>query len=95
MIRSVYQRNGRLPIITQVPDSGSTSPASGPATGFPMTLMVAPGVICSTESFQAALEAPIPVNNAAGHRVGLIFQLHFFFEDLFPNRLGKPLVEWF
>jgi hypothetical protein len=71
------------------------SPAAGPATGFPMTLTVAPGVIYSSESFQAGIEALIPANKAGNRRTGIIFQVHFFFDDLFPNSLGKPLVEWF
>jgi hypothetical protein len=72
-----------------------SSPAFGPATGNPTRVMMAPGVIYSAQSFQAGLEALIPLNRATGHGVGAVFQLHFFFDDLFPNSLGKPLVNWF
>ncbi len=83
---------GRLiPIV----ETDWSSAASGPAPGVPMTLTVAPGVIYLGNTFQAGLEALIPANNAAGHRVGLLFQVHMFFDDLFPNSLGKPVLEWF
>jgi hypothetical protein len=67
------------------------SPAAGPASGNPATLTIAPGVIYLGETFQVGLEALIPANKAAGQNVGLIAQVHFFFDDLFPNSLGKPL----
>ena len=37
------------------------------------------------------LEALIPLNRAAGSNVGAIAQLHLYFDDLFPNSIGKPL----
>ena len=72
-----------------------SSPAAGPAPGNPMTLQVGAGAIYLGETFQAGLEALIPANAAAGKRVGVIFQVHYFFDDLFPNSLGKPVSEWF
>jgi hypothetical protein len=72
-----------------------SSPAFGPAAGNPTQVMMAPGIIYSAQAFQAGLEALIPLNRATGHGVGAVFQLHFFFDDLFPNSLGKPLVNWF
>jgi hypothetical protein len=35
------------------------------------------------------------LNRQIGHNVGVIAQVHFFFDDLFPNTLGKPISEWF
>jgi hypothetical protein len=72
-----------------------SSPAFGPAVANPMKLLVAPGAIYLGETFQVGLEALIPANKAAGERVGVILQVHFFFDDLFPNSLGKPISEWF
>jgi len=72
-----------------------SSPAAGPAAGNPMTLTVAAGAIYLGETFQVGLEALIPANKAAGQRVGVILQVHYFFDDLFPNSLGKPISEWF
>jgi hypothetical protein len=72
-----------------------SSPAFGPAGGNPSQLMIAPGVIMMSDDYQMGLEALIPANNATGHGIGAIFQVHYFFDDLFPNSLGKPLVDWF
>jgi hypothetical protein len=71
------------------------SPAASPAGGNPMTLTVAPGAIYLGDTFQVGFEALIPANKAAGQRVGFLLQVHFFFDDLFPNSLGKPISEWF
>ena len=67
-------------------------PAAGPAGGFPSTWTISPGVIYQADTFQFGVEALIPANKAAGNNVGVIAQLHFFFDDLFPNSLGKPLL---
>ncbi len=68
------------------------SPAEAPANGLPSTLTIAPGVIWLGDTYQVGVEALIPANRAAGPHVGAIAQLHFFFDDLFPNSLGKPLL---
>ncbi len=61
----------------------------------PLQLVYAPGLVYSGDSFQFAVEALIPGNKNSGSNVGVIAQLHFFFDDLFPNSLGKPVVDWF
>jgi hypothetical protein len=33
----------------------------------------------------------IPVNRQSGGNVGVIAQLHFFLDDIFPNSLGRPI----
>lgn len=71
------------------------SPAAGPAPGNPMTLTVGAGAIWLGETYQVGLEALIPANKAAGQNVGVLLQVHWFFDDLFPNSLGKPVSEWF
>jgi hypothetical protein len=45
------------------------------------------------DTWQIALEALLPVNAASGNGVGAIAELHFFFDDIFPNSLGKPLFQ--
>jgi hypothetical protein len=54
---------------------------------------IQPGVIYLADTWQIALEALIPINGASGHDVGAIAELHFFFDDIFPNSLGKPLFQ--
>ena len=50
-----------------------------------------PGVIWSGQYFQFGLEAIIPINKRTGSNVGVIAQLHFYLDDLFPQSLGHPL----
>ena len=50
-----------------------------------------PGVIWAGKYFQVGVEAVIPINERTGNSVGVIAQLHFFLDDLFPRSLGRPL----
>ncbi len=52
---------------------------------------VNPGIIWAGQFFQIGLEAMIPINNRTGKNVGVIGQLHFFLDDLFPKVFGRPL----
>jgi hypothetical protein len=52
-----------------------------------------PGVIWSREAIQIGVEAMIPVNRESGRTVGVIGQLHFYLDDIFPETIGKPLFE--
>ena len=50
-----------------------------------------PGVIWAGKYFQVGAEAVIPINSRTGSDVGFIAQLHFYFDDLFPHSIGRPL----
>jgi len=50
-----------------------------------------PGVIWSGQYIQLGAEAMIPVNRATGRNVGIIAQLHFYIDDIFPHTLGTPI----
>jgi hypothetical protein len=50
-----------------------------------------PGLLWAGQSFQLSVEAVIPLNAATGHNVGVIGQLHFYLDDLFPKFFGKPI----
>ena len=52
---------------------------------------IQPGAIYVSDKWQFALEAIIPMNGASGHGAGVVGELHFFFDDIFPNSLGKPI----
>jgi hypothetical protein len=52
---------------------------------------VNPGIIWSGQQEQFALEAVIPVNSASGGAVGVIAQMHFYIDDMFPTSLGRPI----
>jgi hypothetical protein len=40
---------------------------------------------------QFALEALVPVNSLSGSRTGVLFQVHFFLDDIFPRSIGRPV----
>jgi len=50
-----------------------------------------PGLIYMTDKYQIGVEAIIPVNRASGDDIGVVANVHFFLEDIFPRSLGKPL----
>jgi hypothetical protein len=50
-----------------------------------------PGLMWSGQYEQVAVEAIVPVNHATGDTVGVIAQLHFYMDDLFPDSLGRPI----
>ena len=52
-----------------------------------------PGIIWAGKYFQVGVEAVVPINERTGNNVGVIAQLHFFLDDLFPHSLGRPLFE--
>ncbi len=52
---------------------------------------IQPGVMYLAGAYQVSLEAILPINSASGHGVGVVGELHFFLDDIFPNTLGKPI----
>jgi len=50
-----------------------------------------PGIIWAGKYFQVGVEAVVPINERTGNNVGVIAQLHFFMDDLFPHSLGRPI----
>ncbi len=69
-----------------------SSPASTPSAKG-TTWTVAPGAAYLAGWGEVGLEALIPANKAAGTTVGAVALVHFFFDDLFPNTIGKPIIE--
>ena len=67
-----------------------SSPAGRPSN-LGTQVVVAPGVIYIGDTYQVGVEALVPANRASGKFVGIITQMHLFFDDLFPNSLGKPI----
>ncbi|HYS46735.1 MAG TPA: hypothetical protein VEM35_09860 [Rhizomicrobium sp.] len=76
----------RLTPVIEFSFSSPLDPGGGGTTG-----TVNPGLIWSGQHEQFALEAIIPVNHATGDTVGVIAQLHFYIDDLFPTTLGTPI----
>jgi hypothetical protein len=73
--------------LTPVVEFSFSSPTNGSGT----TGTINPGLFWSGQYVQLGAEAVVPVNNASGHGVGVIAQLHFYIDDLFPHSLGRPI----
>jgi hypothetical protein len=56
-----------------------------------LTGSVNPGVIWAGRYMQFGLEAIIPVNGRTGGKTGILAQVHFFLDDLFPRSIGRPI----
>lgn len=52
-----------------------------------------PGLIWYGKHYQLGLEAVIPVNRESGNHTGVMAQIHFNLDDLFPKTLGTPLFK--
>ena len=80
--------NRLIPIV----EAAMQTPVSNTATsGTVTTGTINPGVIYVGNTYQIAVEAVIPVNRQSGTSVGVIGQLHFFLDDIFPNSIGRPI----
>jgi hypothetical protein len=92
-----------LPYLQQhVHDIGLPQPLANmiPLVEFPLvrsqghtTGTINPGFIWINRYGQFGLEAQIPVNRASGSHVGVLAQIHLFFDDLAPDTIGKPLFQ--
>ena len=70
-----------------------SSPTGRPSQGS-TTYLIAPGINYTATTYAVTVEALIPGNQATGSHLGVIAQFHLYFDDLFPNSLGKPISEW-
>ena len=78
--------NQMIPIVEFDMQNNIDRGASRKTTG-----TINPGFIWSGETTQFGLEAVLPVNDESGKGVGVIAQMHFFLDDIFPNTIGKPI----
>ena len=69
-----------------------SSPASSPSAQG-TTWIAAPGMIYLAQWGEIGLEALVPLNRTAGTNVGAVGLVHFFFDDLFPNSIGRPIFQ--
>ena len=79
--------NHMIPVIETPMSTCLNQNCAGQTTG-----TINPGVIWFSHWGQLALEGTIPVNQRSGNHVGVLFQVHFYFDDIFPDTLGKPLI---
>jgi hypothetical protein len=79
--------------LTPLVEVAWSSPASKPSLASTQYLIGA-GINYTAQSYAVGIEALIPGNKQTGSHVGVIAQFHLYFDDLFPNSLGKPLIRW-
>jgi hypothetical protein len=61
-------------------------------SGTKTTGTINPGVIYVGSTYQVGVEAIIPVNRDSGTNIGVMGQLHLYLDDMFPNSIGRPLI---
>ena len=74
--------------------SSAAGSSAVPGLSQPTTFLLATGAVWTGTYYALSAEVLWPLNGAAGHNIGVIGQFHLYFDDLMPNTLGKPLVEW-
>jgi len=79
--------------LTPVVEVAWSSPASKPNQTSTQYLIGA-GINYTVTNYAVGIEALIPGNKQTGSHMGVIAQFHLYFDDLFPNSLGKPIVDW-
>ena len=73
--------------LTPIVEVAMDSPTDAGGT----TGTINPGILWSGQYSQLGIEAVIPVNSASGANVGVVMQLHFYVDDIFPHSLGTPI----
>ncbi|MBG0808579.1 hypothetical protein IY145_04245 [Methylosinus sp. H3A] len=66
----------------------ATSPTSASTVG-----TINPGLIWMGDKMQIGAEAIIPINRQSGRAVGWMASIDFSLQRLFPDTLGKPLIQ--
>lgn len=79
--------------LTPLVEVSWSSPASKPNNGTTQYLIGA-GVAYTANNYAVTVETLIPGNKQSGSHVGFVAQFHLYFDDLFPNSLGKPVSQW-
>lgn len=72
-----------------------SSPANRPNDGTATQYLIGVGAVYTSTTYALSIEALFPGNKATGTNVGVVAQLHLYFDDLFPHSLGTPIVNWF
>ena len=61
-------------------------------SGTKTTGTINPGIIYVGKMYQVGVEAIVPINRDSGGNVGVMGQLHFYLDDIFPNGIGRPII---
>jgi hypothetical protein len=79
--------------LTPVVEVAWSSSASSPSQ-FSTQYLIGAGINYTAQTYAVTVEALVPGNKQTGSHLGVIAQFHLYFDDLFPNSLGKPIVGW-
>lgn len=63
-------------------------------TDNPTQFLLGTGAAWTGQDYAVAAELLWPLNGATGQGLGFIAQVHLYFDDLFPNTLGRPVLSW-
>ncbi|HTQ71423.1 MAG TPA: hypothetical protein VMH92_08020 [Acidocella sp.] len=80
--------------LTPLVELGWSSAAGSSAfrpTNNPTTFQLGTGAVWTGQDYSFSTEMLWPLNGASGRGLGVIGQFHLYFDDLFPNTIGKPL----
>jgi hypothetical protein len=83
---------GHLTPLVELGWSSAAANSGFRPTGNPTTFNLGTGAVWTGEYYSFSTELLFPLNGASGHGLGVIGQFHLYFDDLFPNTLGKPLI---
>lgn len=72
-------------------EASLVTPVNNTFGRMPTTGTINPGVIWVGQKVQFGLEALIPVNRQSGRHVGVLGQMHFYLDDIFPDTIGRPI----
>jgi hypothetical protein len=79
--------NHLIPLV----EASLVTPVNNTFGRMPTTGTINPGVIWVGQKVQFGLEALIPVNRQSGRHVGVLGQMHFYLDDIFPDTIGRPI----
>ena len=84
----------KLTPLAELAWSSAAGASAVPGTSQPTTYLLGTGAVWTGTDYAVSAEMLWPLNGAAGHNIGVVAQLHLYFDDLMPNTLGKPISEW-
>lgn len=78
--------NHLIPLVEFSYQTPVNTPQKGRTVG-----TINPGFVWVERYYQVSVQAIIPANNRTGNNTGVIAQLHFYLDDIFPNSIGRPI----
>jgi hypothetical protein len=81
--------------VTPLVEVAWSSPGNRPNDGSQTQYLIGAGAVYTSTTYALSIEALFPGNKATGTNVGVVAQVHLYFDDLLPHSLGTPIVNWF